>query len=124
MCRARAVCNRNDLHWAAYSGREQGPDDAFRTELLSVVEADGGGKLAAQVIFDADDVDGAFAELEKRYLAGEAAGNAVWAEVSQSYAAMNRHELPATMSNWETIDHRVRESFEGGELTAYALPGI
>jgi hypothetical protein len=27
--------------------------------------------------------------------------------------------MPSTMSDWETIDHRVRETFEGSELFAY-----
>ena len=72
-------------------------------------------------MFDLDDIDAAFAELDARYLAGEAAGHAEsWSEITQSYAAMNRHEIPATMSEWTTIDHRVRETFEGGDLTAYA----
>ncbi len=69
--------------------------------------------------FDPDDIDAAFAELEARYLAGEAAGSEVWSEVVRSYAAMNRHEIPPTMSNWTTVDHRVRETFDGGELDAY-----
>jgi hypothetical protein len=43
----------------------------------------------------------------------------VWSEVAQSYAAMNRHEMPSTMADWETVDHRVRETFESGELLAY-----
>jgi DNA-binding SARP family transcriptional activator len=103
---------------ASYSRNDQG-SKVFRTELLSVVETDADGKLAAQIVFDPDDVDAAFAELEARYLAGEAAGSAVWSEVSQSYAAMNRHKIPATMSNWTTVDHRVRETFDGGNLAAY-----
>ncbi len=69
--------------------------------------------------FDPDDIDAAFDELDTRYLAGEAAGNQVWSEVAQSFAAMNRQEMPSTMSDWETVDHRVRETFEGGDLSAY-----
>ena len=71
--------------------------------------------------FDIDDIDAAFAELDARYLAGEAAGHAkLWSEITQGYAALNRHEIPATMSEWATVDHRVRETFEGGDLAAYA----
>ncbi len=89
--------------------------------MLSVAETDADGRLTAQVIFDADDTAAAFDELEARYLTGEAAEYVdLWSEIAQSYAAMNRHEIPATMADWVTIDHRVRESFEGGELTAYA----
>jgi hypothetical protein len=105
---------------ASYSGSDHGAKP-FRTEMLSVVETDAEGMLAAQVIFDRDDMDAAFDELEARYLAGDAADYTdLWSEITQSYAAMNRHEIPATMADWVTIDHRVRESFEGGELTAYA----
>jgi hypothetical protein len=103
---------------ASYSRNNQGPE-TFRTELLSVVETDADGKLAAQIVFDPDDIDAAFTELEARYLAGEAAGSEVWSEVAQSYAAMNRHKIPLTMSNWTTVDHRVRETFDGGDLAAY-----
>ncbi|WNG95526.1 BTAD domain-containing putative transcriptional regulator [Mycobacterium sp. ITM-2016-00318] len=105
---------------AGYSGSGQ-EQEAFRTELLSVVETDADGLLTAQVIFDRDDMDAAFNELEARYLTGEAADYVdLWSEITQSYAAMNRHEIPATMADWVTTDHRVRQSFEGGELTAYA----
>lgn len=104
---------------ASYSGREQGPEP-FQTELLSVVEADGGGKLAAQVIFDADDVDGAFAELEKRYLAGEAAAQRqTWMAVTDAYAAFNRHELFATTPDWTSVDHRRGIGFAPGEMVPY-----
>ena len=94
-------------------------DHPIAVELLTVTEVSGTGLLHVGVAFDLDDIDEAFAELETQYLAGEAAGNEVWAEVSQSYATMNRHEIPPTMSNWTTVDHRVRETFDGGELTAY-----
>jgi hypothetical protein len=105
---------------ACYSGSDE-EQEAFRTDLLSVVETNAEGLLTAQVIFDRDDLDAAFDELEVRYLTGEAADYVdLWSEIAQSYAAMNRHEIPATMAAWVTIDHRVRQSFEGGELTAYA----
>jgi hypothetical protein len=41
------------------------------------VETDADRKLAAQILFDPDDIDAAIAELEARYLAGEAAGSEV-----------------------------------------------
>ncbi len=89
-------------------------DEPITTEALTLTEIGDDGTVCLTVHFGADDDNAAFAELEARYLAGEAAGNAVWAEVSQGYAAMNRHEVPMTMSDWETVDHRVRESFGGG----------
>ena len=96
-----------------------GDHPAVQLDVYQVVECGDDERIAAVVVFDIDDIDVAFAELEARYLAGEAAGNKVWSEVSQSYAAMNQHEIPPTMSNWATIDHRVRETFEGGELSAH-----
>jgi ketosteroid isomerase-like protein len=104
---------------ASYSGDDYGAE-SFRTELLSVVEADGGGRLTAQVVFDREDIDAAFDELEARYLAGEAAGYfELWSEIAQGYAAMNNHELSATTSDWMTVDHRVHATFEGDDLAAY-----
>ena len=38
-----------------------------------IVEIDADERIAAVVVFDADDIDAAFAELDARYLAGEAA---------------------------------------------------
>ena len=55
--------------------RNQEPGN-FRIEFLSVVEIDVDEKLVAHVGFDLDDLDAAFAELEKRYRAGEAAAHA------------------------------------------------
>ena len=60
-------------------GRDQRPE-AFRTDVLRIVETDAEGRLAARVAFDPDDLDAAFAELDARYLAGEAAPSARLAE--------------------------------------------
>ena len=53
-------------------GRDQ-RHDAFRTDVLDVLEIDADGRVVARVVFDPDDFDAAIAELEARYLAGEAA---------------------------------------------------
>ena len=58
-------------------------------------------------MFDLDDFDAAIAELDARYLAGEAAAHAhTWSVIAGTYAAFNRHEFPATTPDWVTIDHR------------------
>ena len=44
--------------------------------MLSIVEIDADNRLAGAVIFDSDDIDAAFEELDARYLAGEAADHA------------------------------------------------
>ena len=75
--------------------------------MLSVIEIDADDQIAAHVLFDPDDIDAAFAELDARYLAGEAAAHAhTWSVIAGAYAALNRRELPATTPDWVTIDHR------------------
>ena len=56
---------------AAISGPEE-----FLSDALGVVEIDSDKRIAAIVMFDLDDFDAAIAELDARYLAGEAAAHA------------------------------------------------
>jgi len=92
--------------------------DAFRSDLLDVVEIDTDEKVVARVIFDLDDFDAAIAELDARYLAGEAAAYAhTWSVITAGYAAFNQHEFPEL--DWENVDHRRARAFAPGELTAY-----
>ena len=75
-------------------------------EVLGVVEIDAEDRIAAFVVFDIDDIDAAFEELDARYLAGEAAVHShTWSVITQAYAALNRRALPATR-DWVNIDHR------------------
>ena len=61
------------------------------------IEIDADERIAAVVVFDLDDLDAAFEELEARYLAGEAAAHAhTWSVMAEAFAALNRHELPPT----------------------------
>ena len=63
--------------------------------MLGIVEIDADERIAALVVFDLDDFDAAIAELDARYLAGEAAAHAhTWSVIAEAYAAINRHELP------------------------------
>ena len=67
------------------------------------------------VVFDLDDFDAAFAELDARYLAGEATAHAgTWSVITGSYAAFNRHEA--------TSDGRTGSPSTTGEVTPFA-PG-
>lgn len=92
----------------------------FVIEMLGVAEIDGDGRIAAHVFFDATDFDTAFAELESRYLAGEAAAHArTWSAIAQAYAAVNRYELPPTTPGWANIDHRRGIAFAPGDLEAF-----
>ena len=102
-----------------FSGRDQLPD-AFRIEMLVVVEIDADDRMAAVVVFDADDIDAAIAELDARYVAGEAAANAhTWSAIVGCYAEVNRREIPATTTDFVNIDHRRVTPFAPGEVKAY-----
>lgn len=92
----------------------------FAVEMLGITEIDSGGRIAAHVFFDAEDVDAAVDELDARYLAGEARAHAhVWSLVLQSYAALDRHEIPATAPDFVNIDHRRGITFEPGDIVRY-----
>lgn len=93
-------------------------------EMLSIVEIDADNRLTAADLFDLEDIDAAFAELDSRYLAGEAAAHAhTWSIVAASYAALNRHELPATTPDCLNIDHRRETAFGPGDVTPYISAG-
>ncbi|MDT5372175.1 MAG: hypothetical protein QOC62_6606, partial [Mycobacterium sp.] len=105
------------------SQRDQRPE-TFGIDMLGVIESNADERIAATVVFDPDDIDAAFEELDARYVAGEAAAHAqVWSATAQGYAALNRKEVPSTTSDWVTVDHRVRETFEAGDLTDYIRSG-
>jgi hypothetical protein len=95
--------------------RDQGPE-GFLTDVLVIVESNANERFIAAVAFDLDDIDAAFAELDARYLAGEAAACArTWSVITQEYAALNRGELPSTMPDW--VDHRPLQRINVGDLT-------
>ena len=50
--------------------------EPFRMELLVVIEITASNRIAAVVVFDLDDFDAAFEELDAQYLAGAAAAHA------------------------------------------------
>ena len=100
-----------------------GPRPAARGvphRVLGIVEIDADERIVARVVFDPDDIDAAFEELDARYLAGEAAAHAHTGRSSRGpIAALNRRELPATTADWVNIDHRRVTAFAPGDLTAY-----
>ena len=66
-----------------FSGNDQRPE-AFQIEVLGIVEIDADERIVAVVTFDLDDIDAAFAELDARYLAGEAAAHArTWSVIAR-----------------------------------------
>ncbi len=102
-----------------HSGRDQAPE-AFRIDVLAIVEIDADNRIAARIVFDPDDIDAAFEELDARYLAGEAAPHArTWSVIAKGYAAFNRREFLATTPEWENVDHRRGAAFAPGDMIAY-----
>jgi hypothetical protein len=96
--------------------------DAFLVELLGIVEINTANQRSTHVVFDTDDIDAALEELDARYLAGEAAAHPhTWSLVAGAYAALNRHDLPATTADYVNIDHRRVTSFAPADIKAYTL---
>src|ERR1700761_2830842 len=107
----RLVLMRNRL-----SVRDEEPE-AFSTEVLAVAEIDADDRGIAVVTFDIDDIDAAFAELDARYIAGEAAPyRDAWSVIAAGYAALNRYEVPLAAPNYVNIDHRLRATFDAADL--------
>jgi hypothetical protein len=104
---------------ARYSGRDQGPEVYLR-EILGVIEINTDDRISSLVVFDPDDFDAAFEELDTRYLAGEAAPYAhTWSLIARASAAFNRHVMPPTTPDWINIDHRKVTAFAPGDMTPY-----
>jgi ketosteroid isomerase-like protein len=79
-------------------------------EFVAVVEVDGRGDPSAWVMFDADTLDAAYAELDERYSAGDGAGSPAWAEMRSWALAFARRDWAALASHFpldvEVRDHR------------------
>jgi hypothetical protein len=90
----------------------------FSVEMLGIAELDTDNRIAAHVLFDPDDIDAAFAELDARYLAGEAADHSdAWSVIARWYRACNRREpLPSTPDR-VNVDHRRGGVFAPGDNT-------
>ena len=105
-------------------GDDQRPE-TFLTEMLSIIEINAHERIVWLVTFDPDDFEAAIAELDARYLAGEAAAHAhSWSVVAGAYAGLNRHEFPATTPDWLNIDHRGETAFGASDLNAYLRTGL
>ena len=92
---------------------------AFCVEALEITEVNADGLMVAKVDFDLDDIDAAIAELDARYLAGEAAPyRDTWSVIARAFAAHNRRELAATTPDWVNIDHRHATAFAPGDMIA------
>lgn len=111
--------SRLSLTYGCY--RDSGdPDRSIAVEMLHVMEVDAAGLMRYTVNFDPDDFDAALAELDARYLAGEAAAYAnTWSLVTGAYAGFNQRDLAATTPDWVSIDHRRGAGFAPGDMIPY-----
>ncbi|WP_426654995.1 BTAD domain-containing putative transcriptional regulator [Mycobacterium seoulense] len=99
-------------------GRDKRPE-AFHTDVLDIFEVNADGQVGARIVFDLNEFDAALTELDARYIAGEAAAHArTWSVITQSFASINRREMPATTPDWVNIDHRRGTSIAPGEMAA------
>ena len=88
--------------------------------MFGLVEIDLDGRIAPTILLDLEDFDAAIAELDARYIAGEAAAHAhVWSVIADGFGSIRRHELPPTTPDCVSIDHRRTAAFAPGELNAY-----
>ncbi len=102
-----------------FSGNDQRPE-AFRTDTLGIIEIAADNRIATTVLFDLDDTDAAFADLDARFMQGEAAAHAqTWSVQMGAVAALNRHEIPATTPDWVNIDRRRTANIDAGDMEAY-----
>jgi ketosteroid isomerase-like protein len=90
---------------------ENGTTGPFELEYLGLVEVDAGGRGILSVLFDPDDRDAAYAELDARYHAGEAAAQpsvaAGMREFSRAFAARDWDALTARCAPAIAVhDHR------------------
>ena len=77
-------------------------------------------KRIVMLLFDPDDIQAAFEELDARYLAGEAAAHAqTWTAMTQVQAAYNRHEVPPATKDIVNLDHRRIRAFAPGDAIPY-----
>ncbi len=114
------IATRGERHFVTrWCG--SGPDrDTFHQEVLQVVEIDDDQRFATAVLFDLEDFDAAIAEIDARYIAGEAAAHAgAWSTIAEVFAAINRRELPATSPDFTDVDHRPLAAIGSGDLMAY-----
>ena len=92
--------------------------------MLGIVEINAENRIAVSLMFDLDDIDAAFEELDARFGTGEAAAHAhTWSVIAGLYAGFNRQQLPGTTPDWIYIDHRSVINIEESELAAAIRAG-
>ena len=106
----------------SYGDQQSG---AFHTDALVVSEINEDERIVGAVSFDVDDIDAAFEELDRRYLAGEAAVQAhTWSVIVRAYASLNRGVIPETTQDWVHIDHRLYATIGAGDTARIPPRGM
>jgi class 3 adenylate cyclase/tetratricopeptide (TPR) repeat protein len=82
-------------------GDDTGP---MTVEVLDLIEVDANGRRTALVVFDPDDLDAAYAELDRRYMAGENAVPGIVHGFFGVTGAINRRD-------WDAIPPRLAPGF-------------
>jgi hypothetical protein len=102
-----------------FSVRDHG-DEGFVTDVLGICEINADERIVAAVSFDLDDLDGAFEELDARYLAGEAAAHPrTWLAQIQVRIAYNQHKVFPTTEDFVSVDHRRGTAFPPDTMVPY-----
>ena len=88
------------------------------TKVLCVSEINAENQIVARVVFDSDDIDAAFTELDARYLAGEAAAHAhTWSVMQIRTLRSTATSFPKGTGNTSIIGERQR--LRPSDLTAF-----
>jgi hypothetical protein len=94
-------------------------DQPFYGEMLDVLEVNADAQIVEYVVFDPNELDAAIAELDARYVAGEAAAHAdTWSVIAEAMAGFTRREPPATTPDAVYVDHRPLVTTEAVDLSA------
>ena len=116
--RASASFSLASAPWAANQ------PEAFNIEVARVVEIDADERIAAVVVFDPDDIDAAFAELDARYLAGEAAAHAhTWSVIARGLRRAQPARASADDAGLGQRRPPASDTIAPGELSAYIRAG-
>ena len=98
--------------------RGLGPGEVT-AELLSIVELDADNRIVSHIGFDVDDIDAAIAELDARYLAGEAAPFAnTWSAVAEVLCGAQSTRNPCDDADWVNVDQRRATTVASGDMAA------
>ena len=87
--------------------------------MLSIVEIDADERIVGGRLVRSRRIEAAFAELDARYLAGEAAAHShTWSLIAAGLRRAQPARVPPTTPDWVNIDHRRVTMYAPGDLLA------